>query len=797
MFQCVRPLSGEGDGICGHLMKLHSMGKWFSGSNAKKHNLCCHSIITERASVLRKQSGAALLTANLRQVLPSRQIQTDSAGAQLLRSWMASAQTLNVQIMEFLVYSTTSQPFTVLECPYFSKFLQTANRQAQAPTRSGIRSFCELEYKLFSFFLQIEMKICHLFYNGAPFAQTLHDGGTLRDREKYQSLGLKYVQPYKLDKIAQLLVTAANKCTMKNLTVQELFGLPGVANAIYEMRVDADMLNFKPTNVAALFVPQEGSGKAPDVGRLFSNKFEKVAKMPITEVSSTAISDAAALSVAQYLQVGDWQEEFQTLTLAPTQRAQYIDGTLCQMHNLGKCIEWALGTLLRSKNKRPYHPFEAGRTMVKHANCIAKYFNYGSRGAYLKSVAKLIGGIPNHPHVNLNGTRVDAARRVLTHVVIVSGAVKVIQSSESEHDFPSDLSLDDKAWDFMAELEGLSNAMGKYVFLVQTEKSFSGPYRIVLYTSLLKLLDESGEGIPILVRPVKAVHGPVREKVKHSEFSENGQVAWARAKSELHFRMVKQELTVNEVTALLGDIRLAKSQRRFLSDAMNLGLSKADIFDDVLSDFQRYLNNIHEFKKTINPSLVENSDDGEPSNSGDSDDTYDSDDLLVFDAPRGTRTSAVVEPNRPSEIAKRFFKTIASESRHIEWNSWLKKTKQKQILSASGVLKKEEEITELDLLDIDISPYYVNLIRCNAETADAVSFIMSRLSMNLAESFNERQLHVCAQIMRPERTAIKPDLMEWLALLRMNRVWMEARKCAFKNLLPFLNLNENEGLEIL
>ena len=51
---------------------------------------------------------------------------------------------------------------------------------------------------------------------------------------------------------SQLLVTAANKCTMKNLTVQELFGLPGVAQAIYEMRVDADMLNFKPTNVAAL-----------------------------------------------------------------------------------------------------------------------------------------------------------------------------------------------------------------------------------------------------------------------------------------------------------------------------------------------------------------------------------------------------------------------------------------------------------------------------------------------------------------------------------------------------------------
>ena len=58
-------------------------------------------------------------------------------------------------------------------------------------------------------------------------------------------------------------------------------------------------------------------------------------------------------------------------------------------------------------------------------------------------------------------------------------------------------------------------------------------------------------------------------------------------------------------------------------------------------------------------------------------------------------------------------------------------------------------------------------------------------------SLGPRQLHVCAQIMRPERTGIKPDLMEWLALLRMNRVWMEARKSAFKNLLPFPNLQHH------
>ena len=42
------------------------------------------------------------------------------------------------------------------------------------------------------------------------------------------------------------------------------------------------------------------------------HKTDEVAKMPIHEVSSTAISDAAALSVAQYLQVGDLQEEFQS-----------------------------------------------------------------------------------------------------------------------------------------------------------------------------------------------------------------------------------------------------------------------------------------------------------------------------------------------------------------------------------------------------------------------------------------------------------------------------------------------------
>ena len=83
------------------------------------------------------------------------------------------------------------------------------------------------------------------------------------------------------------------------------------------------------------------------------------------------------------------------------------------------------------------------------------------------------------------------------------------------------------------------------------------------------------------------------------------------------------------------------------------------------------------------------------------------------------------------------------------------------------------------------------------EIALVVSFIMARMGDNLAESWCERQIHVSNQIMTCDRTSMGPDLLEWLAVLRMNSAWMLKRMNIFAGLLKCVDLRATEGLVVL
>ena len=65
------------------------------------------------------------------------------------------------------------------------------------------------------------------------------------------------------------------------------------------------------------------------------------------------------------------------------------------------------------------------------------------------------------------------------------------------------------------------------------------------------------------------------------------------------------------------------------------------------------------------------------------------------------------------------------------------------------------------------------------------------------ESFNERHISVANQIMNAKRTSMQPDLLSWLAVLRMNRKWIEQRKKDFGHLLLFLDMGELEGITVM
>ena len=51
--------------------------------------------------------------------------------------------------------------------------------------------------------------------------------------------------------------------------------------------------------------------------------------------------------------------------------------------------------------------------------------------------------------------------------------------------------------------------------------------------------------------------------------------------------------------------------------------------------------------------------------------------------------------------------------------------------------------------------------------------------------------------MTAKRTSMQPDLLSWLAVLRMNSKWIEQRKKDFGHLLPLLEMGELEGMTVM
>jgi len=95
------------------------------------------------------------------------------------------------------------------------------------------------------------------------------------------------------------------------------------------------------------------------------------------------------------------------------------------------------------------------------------------------------------------------------------------------------------------------------------------------------------------------------------------------------------------------------------------------------------------------------------------------------------------------EILKLCVHQIVTESNRIKWQEWLPVHGYSRIKNDNGTVKIEDEIHAMDLLAVNIGPYYVELIsRTEAskkeDMATFVVFIMARLAPTMAESFNRQ-----------------------------------------------------------
>ena len=232
------------------------------------------------------------------------------------------------------------------------------------------------------------------------------------------------------------------------------------------------------------------------------------------------------------------------------------------------------------------------------ANTAAKHFNYGKRKDDLLGMSQLTNCPLLHPHVNVNGTRVTAALRVLTHVLQKESAIKSLAIQQGS---AACIDIEQPVWDLMAELEGLGHALEKYVRVVQTEKCFTGGYRLTMYIEMRKLLKHNGSGVPQLERPVTRDPPPQRSYVEYNAHSDDGKKAWQRAENELDKRMKKTPIGTDEVIGLMGDVRLSKKQTIFLQDGVQLNLVSPGIIADVTTKFKTHYVAVQDYKASIFP----------------------------------------------------------------------------------------------------------------------------------------------------------------------------------------------------
>lgn len=322
------------------------------------------------------------------------------------------------------------------------------------------------------------------------------------------------------------------------------------------------------------------------------------------------------------------------------------------------------------------------------------------------------------------------------------------------------------------------------------------------------LLNPGGDGMPVLVRPVKADPGPVREVKDYYDFSEIGQKAWDRAIEELDRRIQINPLQIDEIIAMLGDIRLAKDGAKYLekieSDKL-YGANTQAILAEIHTKFAKHYQATKAFEASLAPqaAVVQGPAPSAPAPAAAAPAVP-----LVFGAPpvaaEPVPAPAAPAPRTAEEILTMGMAAVAIASQAMKWHEYVAEHggAMDKLANSDGTPKAEEDITAMDLFSVDIGPWYQSFI-ANTPPEDRddmvifVNFVMKTLADLQAESFNERQISVANDIMTAKRTRMHSDLLAWLAVLRMNRKWIEQRKKDFGHLLPLLDVGELEAMSVM
>jgi hypothetical protein len=263
---------------------------------------------------------------------------TDSFRKGMSSTCKSEQEQLHSQAMWY-VYSDHVVSKSTFSNPFFNTMMTDQNSDACVASDKQLIYYVRAEYAQFQKFLAESLTIAALETKGNRHAQATHDGVTLKDKRKYQALGLNF------------------SFLCRNWTVA---------------------IGFERCN--------DGTNKG--VADLYCTTFKAASLgMGASVVCRTSISDEAAaganeliLNVVQHAKEPGctggvvFDEDGEALEVEGIDET--VEGERCNMHKSDKIGSSAVGYLVRSKKKDVVNPFEAGVRVMKRQLAAAQYYSY-------------------------------------------------------------------------------------------------------------------------------------------------------------------------------------------------------------------------------------------------------------------------------------------------------------------------------------------------------------------------------------------------------------------------------------
>jgi hypothetical protein len=287
----------------------------------------------------------------------------------LSQMMLTSADRARCAQVRFFIYSPQPISKSTLGDKYFRAMIRVNDKPGEeTPVLSFkmIDKWIQAEFDVFLLYLRYAMALKSKQAKGNRFAQGQHDGGTLKNRIKFQVQALQWVCPdFKRNFVVVVALSTLDRLRADSHGPERMI----------EQEEDCEGRALSSPAPELIAVAHTDANVAKD----FARNVEAATGLKFDEVVASTIQDGAAGGVASHLSLLLQEKE------------------VCNMHSASKIGAAALGYLVRTRLKKVIDPFPAGKALCARVLALAKVFSWSKARIALARIARTVPNVSTAP----------------------------------------------------------------------------------------------------------------------------------------------------------------------------------------------------------------------------------------------------------------------------------------------------------------------------------------------------------------------------------------------------------------